>query len=165
MNLSIPVRVGVGAYIIRKRVAGGCQLLLFRHPDCPEAPLQIPGGGVDAGESLEQALHREIWEESGLENLTMIRELGVAEICWREPRKLISQRHCYLLEATFDTPDTWEHTVQGDGIDTGMIFSYFWHQLTLDFAIPYDLGYFLYPQHIPELYFSLPHSEIGSVTR
>ncbi len=50
------VRVSVGAYILRKSFQG-YQLLLFRHPDCPETPLQIPGGGVDAGETHEQALH------------------------------------------------------------------------------------------------------------
>jgi len=163
--MNLPITVRVGAYIIRKSSLNEYQLLLFHHPDCPEAPLQIPGGGVDPGESLEQALHREIWEESGLKHLTVIRKLGVAEICWCQPRKLISQRHCYLLEASYDTPDSWEHAVQGDGIDAGMIFSYFWHRLSPDFAIPYDLGYFLYPQHIPELYSSLPNSGTGLVTR
>jgi len=133
---------------------------LFRHPDCPETPLQIPGGGVDAGETHEQALHREIWEESGLTNLRLIRKLGVAGSCWLQPRKLISQRHCFLLEAADDTLDNWQHVAQGDGIDLGMVFSYFWLRPTLDFAISHDLGWFLYPNHIPELYQSvlMPHS-------
>jgi hypothetical protein len=42
--------------------------------------------------------------------------------------------------------------VQGDGPDRGMVFSDFWHRPTIDFELPADLGYFLYPHHIPELY-------------
>lgn len=150
MKVNITIRVG--AYIIRQNRQGLYELLLFQHPDCPEAPLQIPGGGVDPEESLETALHREILEESGLSHLPLLRKLGVAEICWREPRKLISYRHCFLLEAPQDTPNTWNHFVSGDGIDAGMCFSYFWHRPSLDFRLFYDLGCFLSPEHIPELY-------------
>ena len=50
----------VYAYIVRKgRVA------VFAHPD-PDAGVQVPGGGVEAGESLEEAVLREVAEESGL---------------------------------------------------------------------------------------------------
>ena len=156
MNLPIPVRVAVAAYIVRKSQQGSYQLLLFKHPDCPEAPLQIPGGGVDPGETHKQALHREIWEESGLTNLLLIRKLGVAGMCWCQPRKLISQRHCFLLEGAADLPERWDHVVAGDGIDAGMVFSYFWHSCSLEFAISYNLGSFLYPQYIPELYSPMP---------
>jgi ADP-ribose pyrophosphatase YjhB (NUDIX family) len=152
MTIDVRVRVSVGAYIIRKNPLGLYELLLFEHPDCVEAPLQIPGGGVDLGESLEAALHREVWEESGLENLTLLRKLGLAELCWLEPRKLVSQRHCFLLEAMDQVSDRWEHCVQGAGDDTGMKFSYFWHRPSIDFKLFGDLGHFLYPNHIPELY-------------
>jgi len=67
--------------------------MLFEHPDCEEAPIQIPGGGVDSGESIEAALHREIHEESGLTNLTIVRKLGIAEICWLDT-KITNCRHC-----------------------------------------------------------------------
>ncbi|HEY9662821.1 MAG TPA: NUDIX domain-containing protein [Allocoleopsis sp.] len=150
--MDVKTTIRVGAYIIRQNHQGLHQLLMFKHPDCPEAPIQIPGGGVEPQELLEGALHREILEESGLRSLTIIRKLGVAEICWRLPRKLVSYRHCFLLQAPQNTPDAWDHIVQGDGIDAGMGFSYFWHRPTNDFRLPADLGYFLYPEHIPELY-------------
>ncbi len=150
--MDVKTTVRVGAYIIRQNCLGLHQLLIFRHPDCPEAPLQIPGGGVEVDESIETALHREVLEESGLSNLTMVRKLGVAGICWRQPHKLISYRHCFLLQASQDTLDAWEHTVEGDGIDASMTFSYFWHRPSLDFKLPEGLGCFLYPEHIPELY-------------
>lgn len=150
--MDVKTTVRVAAYIIRQNHQGLHELLLFNHPDCSEAPIQIPGGGVDPEESIECALHREILEECGLSDLPIIRTLGVAEICWRLPRKLISRRHCFLLQASQDTPDVWDHTVQGDGIDAGMRFSYFWHRPTVHFRLPEGLGYFLYPEHIPELY-------------
>ena len=150
--MDVKTTVRVAAYIIRQTHQGLHQLLMFTHPDCPEAPIQVPGGGVEPQESLECALHREILEECGLSNLTIIRKLVVAETCWTQPRRLILYRHCFLLHASQNTPDNWDYLVQGDGIDAGMKFSYFWHRPAIDFKLPADLGYFLYPEHIPELY-------------
>lgn len=39
---------------------------------------KLPGGGIDEGESVEAALHREVREESGYE-ITDIREIGIVE--------------------------------------------------------------------------------------
>ena len=57
------IRYGLrmGAYAILPR---GGMLLLTRQSD-PEPELQLPGGGVDPGESPLQALHREVYEETG----------------------------------------------------------------------------------------------------
>jgi 8-oxo-dGTP pyrophosphatase MutT (NUDIX family) len=149
--MNYPVSERVGAFIIRKNAKNLYELLLFEHPDCEEAPIQIPGGGVDSGESIEAALHREIHKESGLTNLTIVRKLGIAEICWLDT-KITNRRHCFLLEASSVTRDRWEHIVHGNGIDAGFRFSYFWHRPAIDFVLPDELRVFMSPHHIPELY-------------
>src|SRR4028119_275469 len=149
--MNYPVSQRVGAFIIRKNAKSLYELLLFEHPDCEEAPIQIPGGGVDSGESIEAALHREIHEESGLTNLTIVRKLGIAEICWLDT-KITNCRHCFLLEASSVTRVRWEHIVHGNGIDAGFRFSYFWHCPEINFTLPDELRVFMTSHHIPELY-------------
>jgi SAM-dependent methyltransferase/8-oxo-dGTP pyrophosphatase MutT (NUDIX family) len=46
-------------------VARGGRVAVFDHPD-PDAGVQVPGGGVEAGETLADAVVREVLEESGL---------------------------------------------------------------------------------------------------
>ena len=50
-----------GAYAILTR--GG--RVLLTHQAAPEPEFQLPGGGIDAGESPLAALHREVAEETG----------------------------------------------------------------------------------------------------
>ena len=52
-------RPGVYAVIAR----GDQALLTFQQQPAPE--FQLPGGGIDAGESTLQALYREVFEETG----------------------------------------------------------------------------------------------------
>lgn len=148
----------VGAFIIRRSNQNLYELLLFNHPDCEDAPLQIPGGGIETGESAEDALYREICEESGLTNLLLIRKLGVSERCWLDTGAT-SRRHYFLLEALNTTPDTWSHIVHGTGLDTGMCFSYFWYRPAPEFTLTGGSKTFLNPHHIPELY------SLGSQTK
>ncbi len=143
-------RLKVGAYIIRRQ-SNHHELLVFAHRDLPEVPLQIPGGGVDEGESVEQALWREIEEEAGLTNLVLLRGLGSNRFCWQETNEMVT-RHFFLLQAPPDTPDTWEHTVYGEGIDCGMVFAYEWKRLDDSLQLAGDLGFFLTREHVPELF-------------
>jgi 8-oxo-dGTP pyrophosphatase MutT (NUDIX family) len=141
----------VGAFIIRKNQAGH-ELLLFRHPDYKEASIQIPGGGLEDGESIEEALYREIHEESGLKDLRIIRKLGESRRCWLDTN-VESCRHYFLLEITIDVPDRWDHIVHGNGLDAGLCFSYFWHRPPVGFILPKSSGQvFLNPEYIPELF-------------
>ncbi len=50
-----------GAYAVLR--LGGDVLLTYQ--DDPHYEFQLPGGGIDAGESPLQALHREVFEETG----------------------------------------------------------------------------------------------------
>lgn len=58
---TIRYRLRPGAYAI---LPHGGALLLTRQLDSDEA-LQLPGGGIDPGESPLTALHREVFEETG----------------------------------------------------------------------------------------------------
>jgi 8-oxo-dGTP diphosphatase len=72
-----PVRAGQryklrpGAYAIIPRKGN----LLLTHQARPESEFQLPGGGIDPGESPYQALRREVFEETGW-GLSTIRRLG-----------------------------------------------------------------------------------------
>ncbi len=60
-----------GAYAILQR---GSDLLLTFQAD-PKPEFQLPGGGIDPGESPVRALHREVYEETGW-HISPPRKLG-----------------------------------------------------------------------------------------
>ncbi|MEM6826197.1 MAG: NUDIX hydrolase [Pseudomonadota bacterium] len=72
-----PVKAGLrythrpGAYAVLVR---GDKVLLT-HQDAPVPEFQLPGGGIDRGESSISALHREVLEETGW-RITAPRRLG-----------------------------------------------------------------------------------------
>lgn len=72
-----PVRTGRryqlrhGAYALLLREGA----LLLTHQQEPEPEFQLPGGGLDPGESPIAALHREVFEETGW-RIAAVRRLG-----------------------------------------------------------------------------------------
>jgi 8-oxo-dGTP diphosphatase len=82
-------RVGVGAVIL-----DGTRVLLARRGRAPSAgKWSIPGGLVDVGERLEDALLREIEEESGLR----VRLLGLCGVIDRVVREQDAVRYHYVI--------------------------------------------------------------------
>ena len=49
--------------------------MLVTHQAEPEPEFQLPGGGIDPGESPVQALHREVFEETGW-SIRSLRKVG-----------------------------------------------------------------------------------------
>ena len=84
--------VGCGAAIVRDG-----KLLLVKRRRAPEAGhWSLPGGKVDFGESVADAVKREILEEVGLE-IVLLSSLGVVEMIGVDDQHWVSP--IYLAEA------------------------------------------------------------------
>lgn len=97
------------------------ELLVFEQPagyPFPDAGVQVPAGGLDAGETPDQTAMRETFEETGLQ---LQNPAHLASYHWT--RGETSQIwHYFSLLAPSKTPDTWAHTVTGGESDSGMVF-------------------------------------------
>ena len=115
--------------VIQER-KGHTEILAFVHPP-PLQDKQIPKGTVDPKEDIEQAALRELYEESGLSDCSIDRNLGSYEVI-SEGELERQIWHVFILKSNSPLPDAWTHTVTGDGRDAGMKFRYFWHNLESD---------------------------------
>ena len=72
----VPAHDSAGGIVVRLGDAGVEVALVC---EGPHSAFVLPKGHVEAGESLEQAARREIAEEAGIRNLTLLAEMGVRE--------------------------------------------------------------------------------------
>ncbi|GIJ81277.1 hypothetical protein Xph01_57090 [Micromonospora phaseoli] len=114
-------RLRVAAYVLRV-TPDGVQLLVFDHVDHPAAGTQVPAGGVKPDETLHDAVLREVAEETGLHDISLVREIGAEH----KPHPETGQpRHTtyFHLRTPAHTPAAWQHTVTGTGQDSDMRFA------------------------------------------
>lgn len=114
----------VYAYITREK-EGIMQLLVHTHRDIPEAGVQVPGGTVDEGETLEEAVLREVLEEAGLRDLFIERFVGDYMTYVKEKQEY-QKRHFFHMTLLQNINDSWDHTVSAGEEDEGLVFSYKW---------------------------------------
>jgi 8-oxo-dGTP diphosphatase len=119
------VRKRVVAYVTRER-DGRTELLVFDHKDMPDVPTQVPAGRIDAHESLEEGLRREVEEESGLTAVRIVRELAGPPRFEELYGPGAHESHAFHAVADGETPDEWEHPVTGTGMDAGLVFVCRW---------------------------------------
>src|SRR5262245_9995661 len=90
-------------------ITHGGRLLVFRHPDFPEAGIQVPAGTIEKDERPESAVLREAWEETGLTALQLVRCLGTDERDMADfERDEIQHRWFYHLRCEEMPSATWQ---------------------------------------------------------
>jgi 8-oxo-dGTP diphosphatase len=99
------MRNRVVCYITRARK----DILVFEHThDYPDSGIQVPGGGIEAGETPQQAALREAFEETGL-HLNQAMYLGSQEYF---DGMTTQMGHFCWLEAPQETPNAWEYVAE-----------------------------------------------------
>ncbi|HYP19067.1 MAG TPA: NUDIX domain-containing protein [Chloroflexia bacterium] len=135
----------VVAYITRE-VAGRRQLLVYVVPAYPHLGVQVPGGGVEPGEPVEEAVLREATEETGLTDLQVVRHIATYDYYNAYTRKM-NERHVFHLAAPAETPDswTWVEPLQAPYTDPDeFICNYSWVDLDEGVRLSRGLGEWLH---------------------
>ena len=102
------IRKKVFAYITSQS-----KLQVFIHEHAPEAGVQVPAGSVQNGESLEDAVLREAFEETGLKGLRIVSRLGEQLRDMRDFGRN-ERHHRTFFHLSYDGPiianrQHWEH--------------------------------------------------------
>lgn len=113
-------KVRTGAYAILPTEGG----LLLTHQDAPEPEVQLPGGGIDPGESPVQALIREVYEETGW-RISRPRRLGAyRRFTYMPEYDLWAEKICLIYMAypviPYGDPLEPGHTALWMGVDEAL---------------------------------------------
>ena len=90
---NFPVRLAAGGIVVRQ---SGSEIYIALITEGNNAEYSLPKGGVDPGESHEEAARREIHEEAGISRLDLIEYLGKRERLNITKRKWITV-HYFLF--------------------------------------------------------------------
>lgn len=112
-------------------ITNGRRLLLFTHPESPEAGIQVPAGTIEPGEDPKEAVMREVREETGLAELKYeklltqgtrdMRDYGMDEL---------QHRWFFHLSLGGRPRDTWRHGEFGEDGSLRIPFDFFWADVT-----------------------------------
>ncbi len=84
LKKKLPMRSGVGVIILNNKN----KVFVGKRKDNPADKWQMPQGGVDKGEDYISAMKRELYEETGIKNIRILREIkGLYE--YELPKRLI----------------------------------------------------------------------------
>ena len=111
-------------------ITNGSRMLLFTHPEAPEAGIQVPAGTIEVGETPEDAVMREGREETGLTQLRLERFLAQDTRDMRDwGSDELQYRWFFHLSVEGPTKETWRH---GEFAEDGSVihpFDFFWAEV------------------------------------
>jgi len=115
--IGIRERISAGGVVVRRADDGSLLVALVQERHVPL--FVLPKGGVEAGESLEQAARREIEEEAGLTDLTLLNKLGQLERLSYDRKQWLTT-HVFLFRTA---------QIEGIPTDTKHHFGMWWHPI------------------------------------
>jgi putative (di)nucleoside polyphosphate hydrolase len=71
-NQKLPMRIGVGIILLNDKN----QIFVGKRKDNPGDKWQMPQGGVEDGEDFLTAMKRELYEETSIKNIKIIKEIS-----------------------------------------------------------------------------------------
>ena len=71
INKLLPMRIGVGIVVLNVKN----KVFVAKRKDNPIDKWQMPQGGVDNGEDFLKAMKRELFEETGIKNIKIIKKI------------------------------------------------------------------------------------------
>jgi 8-oxo-dGTP pyrophosphatase MutT (NUDIX family) len=102
------------------------RVLVFAHPEAPEAGIQVPAGTMEPGEEPEAAALRELCEETGLATFAITRFLARRELFEvRQGREEHHDRWFYQAVATAPLPEEWLGG-EDSAVEGWIPFRFFW---------------------------------------
>lgn len=123
------------AFITRESDSGR-EVLVFTHP---RAGIQLPAGTVEAGETFEQGVLREVHEETGLTDVSIIADLATIELIYdSELRRVVEDATLLQAPQGAATDCVIERGILVDLIEERDGYAHIKHRDDLD-------PYFLYP--------------------
>jgi 8-oxo-dGTP diphosphatase len=108
------------------------RLLVFAHPNAPQAGIQVPGGSLEEDETPGAGVLCEAIEETGRTDLEIVRFLGeVVRDRSDVGRDEIHERFFFHLRCTGEPPERWRHGefTSSEGGPEPIPFDFFWAPL------------------------------------